>query len=58
MESLLPIENPCADFFVTGNEYMRNALDLNFIPRANPCKEDMVEKILLANKIKIFDKAI
>ena len=49
MESLLPIENPCADFFVTGNEYMRNALDLNFIPRANPCKEDMVEKILLAN---------
>lgn len=49
METLFPIETPCADFFVTGNEYMRNALDLNFIPRANPCKEDMVEKILLAN---------
>lgn len=48
MKNLLPIENPCPDFFVTGNEYMRDALDLNFIPRANSCTDNMAEKIIFA----------
>lgn len=30
------IEEHGADFFVTGNEYMRDALDLKFIPREHP----------------------
>lgn len=47
MEVLNPIENPCADFFVTGNEYVCDALDLKFIPRANLIKDDMAEKIIL-----------
>ena len=42
------LTQPRADFFVTGDEYMRDSLDLQFIPRAtlgnntigggNPCR--------------------
>ena len=34
MSDLIPVEEPRADFFVTGNEYLLKNLDLKFIPRA------------------------
>lgn len=48
MESLISVEETCTDFFVTGDAYMRDALDLKFIPRANSSKEAKVEKVVLA----------
>ena len=47
MESLISVEETCTDFFVTGDAYMRDALDLKFIPRANSSKEAKVEKVVL-----------
>ena len=35
MEKLIPNEKLVADFFVTGDEYMRDSLNLKFIPLAN-----------------------
>ena len=40
MSDLIPVEESRADFFVTGNEYIRDSLDLKFIPHANLCKDD------------------
>lgn len=40
MEKLILNEKPVADFFVTGNEYMRDNLNLRYIPRANLCDND------------------
>ena len=34
MSDLVPVDESRADFFVTGDEYMRDSLDLRFIPRA------------------------
>lgn len=34
MSELIPVGESRADFFVTGNEYMRDSLDLRYIPRA------------------------
>ena len=41
MSELIPVDESRADFFVTGNEYMRDGLDLRFIPRANLCNNDI-----------------
>ncbi len=38
-----------ADFFVTGNEYMRDNLDLKFLPRADLCKDDNLGRIIFAD---------
>lgn len=40
MSDLIPVEKSRADFFVTGNEYIRDNLDLKFIPRVNLCKNE------------------
>ena len=40
MEKTIPIEKPDADFFVTGNEYVRDGLDLKFFPRLNLSDND------------------
>ena len=37
MSDLVPVDESRADFFVTGDEYMRDSLDLRFIPRATLC---------------------
>ena len=34
MSDSVPVDESRADFFVTGDEYMRDSLDLRFIPRA------------------------
>ncbi|MBR0060502.1 MAG: hypothetical protein IJP68_03380, partial [Selenomonadaceae bacterium] len=36
------------DFFVTGDEYMRDSLDLRFIPRAYLCNNDIGGGVILA----------
>ena len=41
MSDLVPVEESRADFFVTGDEYMRDSLDLRFIPRAYLCNNDI-----------------
>ena len=41
MSDLVQVEEPRADFFVTGNEYMLDNLDLRFIPRAYLCNNDI-----------------
>ena len=42
-----------ADFFVTGDEYMRDSLDLKFIPRANLSENDNWRGYPLPMSIKI-----
>ncbi len=42
-------EESRADFFVTGNEYMRDNLDLKFIPRAFLCNNDNWGGVILAS---------
>ena len=37
MSDLVSVDESRADFFVTGDEYMRDGLDLRFIPRATLC---------------------
>ncbi|MBR4905170.1 MAG: hypothetical protein IKZ53_10935 [Selenomonadaceae bacterium] len=41
MEKLIPDEKLVADFFVTGNEYMWDSLDLKYIPRTNLCNDNV-----------------
>ena len=41
MSDSILVDEPRADFFVTGNEYMRDGLNLKFIPRANLCDNDI-----------------
>ena len=38
---LIPFEDGRADFFVAGNKYMRESLDLQFISRVNLCNNDI-----------------
>lgn len=37
MSELVQVDDSRADFFVTGDEYMRDSLNLQFIPRATLC---------------------
>lgn len=53
MEKLIPDEKPVTDFFVTGNEYMRDSLNLKYIPRANLCDNDNGGGYYLPTPIKI-----
>lgn len=48
MSDLIPVEKSRADFFVTGNEYIRDNLDLKFIPRVNLCKNETNGGVILA----------
>ena len=41
MSDLVPVDEPRADFFVTGNECMRDGLDLRFIPHATLYNNDV-----------------
>ena len=40
MSDLILVEKSRAGFFVTGNEYIRDNLNLKFMPRANLCEDD------------------
>ena len=48
MSDLVPVDESRADFFVTGNEYMRDSLDLRFIPRAILCNNGIGGGVILA----------
>lgn len=48
MSDLIHVEGIHTDFFVTGDEYMHDALDLKFIPRAKLCTNNMAEEVILA----------
>ena len=41
MSNSIPVDISRADFFVTGDEYMRDSLDLRFIPRATLYNNDI-----------------
>jgi hypothetical protein len=47
MNDLIPVETSRADFFVTGNEYVRDGLDLKYIPRASSYEDDSQRGVTL-----------
>lgn len=58
MNDLIPVENTHTDFFITGNGYMRESLNLKFIPRVNFCNNDNWGGYLLLIPTKTLTKAI
>ena len=58
MSNLVHVDEPRADFFVTGNEYMRDSLDLRFIPHVSSCNNDNWGGEFLLTIIKISNKVV
>ena len=50
MSDTVLVDESRADFFVTGDEYMRDSLDLRFIPRAALCNNGVAGVILAGDK--------
>ena len=59
MKNLSSVEMLAVDFFITGNEYIRDGLDLKFIPHKHADIEARVGGgRILPTLIKTFSRAI